>query len=266
MLPANYPIESLQMYAFSWQFDGKCGYVKAGDCIFKVCKDKIEKECWGREGDLEKVLGLHEDHGEFIEMAKDDPLLRCVVERYPGLRPRTLSLKEAIVIAVAQQNASFKQAWGNVYRLYRTISVKYKAFGREYLSLGEVDENALRRCGFGYRAKTIMEALRQNIDCSNIEELLRVKGIGKYTFALVKMFSCRDYSELPLDRWLERVAEKAYGDWRRLEEFGRWKGLAALLITVALDALPLRKALKRVEEGKVCPSESFSPMTMWQYW
>ncbi len=266
-LPKDYPIESLALYSFSWQFDGSCGYFLSGDCLYKVCENGIEREYFGEdEGNLAYDLGLHEDHSEFVEMAKDDPLLNCVARKYPGLRPRRVGLKEAIVIAVAQQNASFKQAWGNVWRLYKLIGKEINAFGRKYLVLGEVSEEALRKAGFGYRSETIVRALSMKVDCANVDELGRVKGIGNYSLSLIKLFHCRDYSAFPLDRWLMALSEKVYGDPRGLERFGKWRGLASLLVTVALDAVPLRKAIKRVEEGRVCPEEEFSPLTMWRFW
>ncbi len=264
-----YPKESLALYAFSWQFDGKCGYVEAGECLYKFCPPShIEKVCWGEGESLEEVLGLDEDLREFYEMIRDDPLLKCVAERYPGLRPRKVSLWAASLVGIAQQNASFKQGWGTLHKLHKLASKRVKAFGREYLLFPkEVDEETLRKAGFGYRAKTVIELKKviDEVSCGNVDELLKVKGVGKYTLGLVKLFACRDYSAEILDRWLKAIYEKAYGDWRKYYEFGRWKGLVSLLATVALDAVPLRKALRRLEEGRVCPEEEPSPLTLWKY-
>jgi len=262
-----YPKESLALYAFSWQFDGECGYVEAGECVYRFCPPKAEALCWGEGQSLEEALGLNEDLDEFYEMAKDDPLLWCVAKRYPGLRPRRLSPWAAAVVGIAQQNASFKQAWGSLYKLHKLASKRVKAFGREYLLFPkkeDVDEEVLRKAGFGYRAKTVLALKAFEFSCSNIEELKRVKGVGDYTLGLVKLFACHDYSAPILDRWLKAVYEKAYGGLEGYYKFGKWKGLASLLVTVALDAVPLRKALRRAEEGRVCPEEEPSPLTLWK--
>ncbi len=258
--------ESLALYAFSWQFDGKCGYVQGGDCIYKVCEG-VEVFKWGRCEDLEKLLNLEVDLEEFYNDAKDDPLIGCVARKYKGLRPRRTSVKGAILIGVAQQNASFKQGWGMLYKIHKIASKKVKAFGREYLlTPEEVTEEQLKEAGFGYRANAVIEAFKLNVDCSRVDELKNVKGIGDYTLSLVKIFACGDFSALPLDRWIKALAEEAYGDWRELNKYGKFRGLAALLITVAFDAVPLRKALKRLREGKNCPYEEPSPLTLWKYY
>ncbi len=259
--------ESLALYAFSWQFDGNCGYVQGGECIYKVCEDGVEVVEWGKCESLEKLINLDLDLDEFYDDAKDDPLIGCVARRYRGLRPRRTGVKGAILIGVAQQNASFRQGWGMIYKIHKLASKRVKAFSREYLlTPEEVTEEQLKMAGFGYRSNAVLEAFKLSLDCSNLERLKEVKGIGNYTLALVRIFACGDFSQLPLDKWIKALAERAYGDWRELNRYGKYKGLAALLITVALDAVPLRNALKRLEEGKVCPYEEPSPLTLWKYY
>ena len=261
--------ESLALYAFSWQFDGECGYAEAGGKLYKVCPSgEVEEFSWGKGESWEEIFGVHEDLEEFYDMISDDPLLWCIAKKYRGLRPRKLSLWASSVIAVAQQNASFKQAWKSIYKLHVLKSKRVYAFGREYLLFPkkeDVDEETLKKAGFGYRSQTIMRLKEVNVTCNNIDELKNVKGIGDYSLGLIKLFGCRDYSALILDRWLKAVFEEAYGNWEKIKDFGRWKGLVSLLTTVALDAVPLRRALHRVRNGEVCPKEEFSPLTMWKY-
>ena len=262
----GYPIESLALYSFSWQFDGECGYGEFGGCYFKLCRDgEVKESC---EGVISKALGLDEELDDFYEMIKDDPLLWCVAKKYRGLRPGRLGVWEAAVVGVAQQNASFKQAWKAIYKLHLLTSRRVNVFGKEYLSFPkkeDVDEASLKEAGFGYRAETITKLKKVEVDCSNVDELKKIKGIGDYTLGLIKLFGCHDYSAPILDRWLRSVFLSAYGDLDVYHSFGKWRGLVSLLTTVALDAVPLRKALKRLKEGKVCPSEEPSPLTLWKY-
>jgi len=263
-----YPKESLALYAFSWQFDGLCGYVEVEGGLYKFCPPNTVEVHGDPKESLEEVLGLEEDLTEFYEAIRDDPLLKCVAEKYEGLRPRKLGPWSASVVAVAQQNASFKQAWRTLHKLHLLSSNRVSAFGREYLLFPrkeDLDEEVLRKAGFGYRAEIVLRLKEIEVDCSNVDEMRKIKGIGDYSLGLIKLFGCRDYSPLILDRWLKAVFNEAYGDWERVKEYGEWKGLVSLLTTVALDAVPLRKALERVRKGDVCPHEDFSPLTLWRH-
>jgi N-glycosylase/DNA lyase len=90
--------------------------------------------------------------------------------------------------------------------------------------------------------------------------------------ALVRLLACRDYSTLPLDRWLRRLASAAYSvpeaaagqELRR--RFGAYTGLAALHTTIGFDAEPISRALERLREGKNKPGLADpSPMSLWRH-
>ena len=240
--------------------------------------------CWEDAVDeLGSLLGLDHDYSEPYAIFSSDPILRCIPTSLPGYRLRLLSVWSALLVAVCQQNASFRQGWGMLYRLYTSVG------RRLIVDLGEekrvfiesprpenLSIEAMKSAGMGYRAETVsrvIEARLHEVECSDVDRLSEVKGVGSYTLNLVKLLACRDYSALPLDRWLRRLAAEAYGcDPREAERelekrFGRWRGLAALMTTVALDAEPLTKALERLRRGDVCPGKVVpSPVTMWRFW
>lgn len=165
-----------------------------------------------------------------------------------------------------------------MYRLHLLASPRLRLpDGTVYLETpqpGELNAEVLRRAGLGYRARTVIEASSlAPLDCKNVEELRGVRGVGPYTIALVKILACRDYTLLPLDRWLLKLAARAYKlpeDRRAVEEhlrrrFGEWVGLAALHATIAFDAQPLRRALERLERGLNKPGlDEPSPITLWR--
>jgi len=111
--------------------------------------------------------------------------------------------------------------------------------------------------GVGYRAKTI----------EGIARVFTEKRIPPVD-DLQKMDS-RDIEA----RWLKKIVSKVYGvDEKSAEDiwrgiWGVWSGLAAIALTVTLDAAPLREALARIERGELLPKidSGPSPVTLWRY-
>ncbi|MET1128788.1 MAG: hypothetical protein ABWW70_05680 [Thermoproteota archaeon] len=287
-------------YSFGWMYSPGEAVVEICEGSFAVVRQSGRRlaysiyslkpsGCWeDRVDEVPDIVGAHEDYREFHAIARGDPLVGGVVEAAPGLRLRRLGVWAASLVAVAQQNASFRQGWGMVYRLYkiasRRILLKQRRGSKVVLqtpSPEEVSIELLRRAGYGYRAQTVLyisaELKKLGADihaCSvdAIERLAEVSGVGPYTYNLVKLLACRDYQALPVDRWLEALASEAYGvDRSQVQQtltarFGRWRGLAAYFTTIGFDAQPLRKALARLREGKNKPGLAEpSPMSLWKY-
>ncbi len=285
--------DSFTVYSFGWVFDGSRGAVelcRGSIAVLEQVEDRIVyrvyavegERCWEEElARLSWRLGLNEDYTVFWRMCNGDPILHCIPEKLTGYRLRSLSVWASFLVAVCQQNASFRQGWGMLYRLHANASRRLVApeEGLVYLETPQpesLNPEVLRASGLGYRSKTVMEAVNARVwelDCSGLDRLREVRGVGEYTTALVKLLACRCYDVLPLDRWLRRIAAEAYEvEEREAEEeltrrFNGWRGLAALMTTVALDAEPLRRALERLRKGEVCPGKTTpSPVNMWKYW
>ena len=104
--------------------------------------------------------------------------------------------------------------------------------------------------------------------------LLKIKGVGPYTAGYISMLYERDYTHPPVDRWVAKLASKAYSVEEDREEvakelsrrFGKYAGLAVFYLSIALDAQPIGKALKRLEKGELCPrNKGVTPLTLWRY-
>jgi N-glycosylase/DNA lyase len=279
-------------YSFGWMYDGFSLKLELCPGAVAVLESFRENwlvmrvyagpgsSCWEERVDfVEEAIGAWEDLSDYILLGRADPLVGGVIDAFPGLRLRETSLWNAFLIAVCQQNASFKQGWGMLYRLYRNASRRLIAPGigvfLETPRPEKLSYSVLRGSGFGYRARTVMEAIRKRVyekDCSEVDELRDVKGVGSYTLALVRLLACRDYSALPLDRWLRRLASEAYGVEEHMvaselrRRFGNFVGLAAWHTTIAFDAEPISRALKRLREGKNRPGlVEPSPMSLWRH-
>ncbi len=275
-------------YSFPWQFNGKRAFLALSvdpPCI-AVAEERegvIEVRVYGEHsedasGKVSWILGLHEDHSEYYELASRDPLLKEVPRALRGHRVRACDIWSAFLVAVCQQNASFKQGWGMLARIYVHTGSRVRVEGCEVLlpptprRVLELGASVLReKCRVGYRAETIIRAAEVLVEGGGYDELCRVKGVGEYTSSLVAVLGLRDYSKLPLDRWLAAIAREVYGVEGGLkvvarflrEKWGRWAGLAALHVTLLLDAVPLREALRRVRCGEVRPRrEGVTPLTL----
>ncbi len=287
-------VDTLRVYAFGWNYwGGSCGLVGLWEgCAALVCDAGVRVEyrvyCAGRpEGDaapiLEWVLGLVEDTRPYLRLARGDPLVGGVAEAMPGLRLRSTSVWAALLTAVCQQNASFRQGWGMLYRLHLAAGPRLiLPDGRVYIEAPGprlLGEDVLRAAGLGYRARTVLEAARLFAEsgepsCRDVDVLAGVRGVGPYTLRLVRLLACRDYREPPVDRWLAALAARAYGleggglraaERVLRERFGEWAGLAAWHATIAFDAQPLRRALERLERGVNRPGvEEPSPVSLWR--
>jgi N-glycosylase/DNA lyase len=232
---------------------------------------------------LEEVMGLREDPSEFYSKARGDPLLGPFAVEYSGWRLRSSGLWWALVTGTCQQNASFKQGWEMLHRLVEAYGKYVEVEGRKVLrppTPSEVLENVekLLEAGVGYRSRTIINVARfllesgvserelSRIKPEKAEKVLRgIKGVGPYTARLAITFSTRRYELPPIDRWLMRIASTAYSiDEKLVEEYwvnkwGKWSALAAVAVTVALDAEPLSRALARLESGQLLPNRAASP-------
>jgi len=281
---------TLATYSFGWQYDGSRGYIwLCNHCIARIeplddyanvsiyCG--LNDRCWEQAiEELEDVLGIHEDLSEYIGLGKSDPLVGGLLEVMPGLHLRRASIWYAFLVAVCQQNASFRQGWGMLHRLHLIVSDRLIIDDTVFLEPpkpANLNEEVLREARLGYRASTVLGALQKqahSLSCDSVDRLADIRGVGPYTLNLVRVLACRDYSALPLDRWLKQLAAEAYNvelssvSGELNKRFGRWVGLAAIHTTIAFDAEPLKRALERLKRGANKPGlVEPSPLTLWKY-
>ena len=289
----------LAVYNFSFWYDGRSSWVildLRDPVVALVSTDGYVRfygvscsEDFVRK--LRHVLGINEDLSGFFKLGAGDPLLGGFVREFRGWRLRSSPLWWSLVIGVCQQNASFRQGWRMLQNIVKLLGRAVRAGGREVLLPPGPEEvlasaSKLREAGVGYRVGTIVniakaftqgelsEALLKGLSSREAEEnLVSIRGVGKYTARLALALTYRRYDLPPVDRWLRAIIAEVYGvKEKKAEEFwsmrwGEWAGLAAIAATVALDAVPLRKALERVRRGILKPAitESPTPYTMWKF-
>lgn len=164
-----------------------------------------------------------------------DPHLAAALAFCPGLRilrqPRweclatfiTSSLKQ--VAHIRQMSLALRRAFG----------AEVQAFGREFPlypspeALAAAGEDALRRCGLGYRARSLhraaqavaagdldLEALaREDDDDAVRAALCSLHGVGPKIADCVLLFAYGRLGAFPIDVWVERVLRQLYFARRR---------------------------------------------------
>lgn len=241
---------------------------------------------------LVSVLGLREDPAEFYRLARSDPLLAPFASEWAGWRLRGTGLWWALVTAVCQQNASFRQGWRMLAKLVNRYGRGVELEGEGWVPLPPSprdvlsDPSKLREAGLGYRADTVVRIAERfvrgevpdegelaRMEAGEAERSLKtVRGVGSYTARLALALSARRYELPPIDRWVRALASRAYGvsggevESAWVNRWGRWSALAVVALTVALDAAPLREALARLEAGRLLPEPGkLSPSTLWSF-
>ncbi len=291
---------TLAAYGFGWVYWGGSGgrvlvcpgavaeLLEAGGVVRYRVYAGGGVRCWeGAVGLLGWVVGAGEDYSVFHRAADGDPLAGCMASALRGLRLRGLGAWPAVLVGVAQQNASFRQGWGMLYRLHLAAGRRLVGPGWVYVeppAPGPGLVEAARASGWGYRARFLGEVAARarrlggaawspgRDEClSAVEELRGARGVGSYTAALTRLLGCKDYSATPVDRWLTRLAAEAYGvDEKRVpdalrERFRGYSGLAAYAATLCCDAQPLRRALERLRRGMCRPGlDEPNPLTLWK--
>jgi len=293
--------KTLSVYNFGFWFDGREAKVVLDlelPAVALVSVDGAARIYAPPGSDAPKLeerllysLGLRESLESFYAAAAADPLLSAFAREWRGWRLRSCDLWWALVTAICQQNASFRQGWGMLAKLISLYGKEVKLEGRGWVPLPPTprevlkEPGKLKRAGLGYRSETVLRVAeaaesgalpsRDALAAEPVERaeaILRgVKGVGSYTARLALALALRRYELPPIDRWVRALAARAYGveeraveaEWRR--RWGRWSALAAVALTVALDAAPLSKALARLESGRLLPEPGTGgPAELWR--
>ena len=280
----------LGAYSFPWEFDGEKAHYVFLDALItadlrgssaNLCVIPFDKDVNAYEK-IVLFFDLNKTYSDFYEKALGDPLLSEFARKYMGWRPRLTSLWWATIIGICQQNTGFIQGWkmlASIIKLYGRKTV----IGNTTIPIPPAPLDVLKqpdllvKARTGYRAETIIRVanlfVEKDEDDIGYDELIAVKGIGKYTASLALVLARREYWRAPIDRWLRKIVSHVYrvdekhADRVYHEIWGDYQGLAALATTIALDAVPLRKALERIDNGILVPTiiDKPTPANMWKF-
>lgn len=166
------------------------------------------------------------------KLSQEDLTLKKAIEYAPGIRIFNQEFFECFISFIISQNNRIPM----IKKVIENISIKYgnylgKVNDKDYYSfptveqLAKADEEGLKECKTGFRAKYIIDAI-DNILSGKINEklfsdmsteklrelLINVKGVGPKVSDCVLLFSCGRSEAFPTDVWVKRVMSHFYFD------------------------------------------------------
>jgi DNA-3-methyladenine glycosylase II len=201
------------------------------------------------------VLGLDDDHSEFLERFAGDPVIGRATRVLKGLRPvRTASVAHALLRALAGQLVTWQQAKEIERNVIRRTSPRHACGLYEPPtgeSLGRVGTAELRKLGLHARRAAALVRLCRTIDLerlhalptySVVKRLNREPGMGPWSAGVVCLQGLgRTEHGLVGDLGLIKLCSPR--DGRRvetaetaalLEPYGEWAGLASVYMLAGL--------------------------------
>jgi 3-methyladenine DNA glycosylase/8-oxoguanine DNA glycosylase len=222
----------------------------------------------GSEAGVEQVrwiLGLEDDHSEFVREFARDPLLGETLKRIRGLRPmRTGTVAQSLLRAVAGQLIQAKRAREIERAVVRAASPSLDGLhaAPTCTELGRYAPAQLARFGLGARRAGALVRLCRTLDLERLKRvptdavasrLERERGLGPWSVGVVCLQGLGRFERgLARDLSLIKLASALAGRWVEAEEsdallepYGDWAGLASvyLLAGYAQGFVPIGRAL-----------------------
>jgi 3-methyladenine DNA glycosylase/8-oxoguanine DNA glycosylase len=214
---------------------------------------------------LRWVLGLDDDHSEFLRQFADDRLLCRAAKHLRGLRPvRTATVAQALLRAVCGQLIDSKTARSLERRAIRALAPRDENGLCEPPStaaLASVAPFELRRLGLHERRGATLVRLCRSIELERFHELpteavvrriKRERGLGPWSAGVVCLEGLGRYEhgfvgDLGLIKLLRALRGRPVDAWETaelLEPYGEWAGLASvyLLMGFSRGLIPLSAA------------------------
>lgn len=192
---------------------------------------------------------------DYLEIKKivsyGDEIMQKAVEFAPDIRILNQDPWECLISFIISQNnriPMIKQVIKNISEMYGTKASDYHLFPT-LEQLSKADESSLISCKTGFRAKYILDAIKNvsdgNVDFEKLKDygtddarnkLMEIKGVGQKVSDCVLLFSMRRGDVFPTDVWIKRVMEHFYfgGEETKIKtihefaqnKFGKYAGFA----------------------------------------
>jgi 3-methyladenine DNA glycosylase/8-oxoguanine DNA glycosylase len=210
----------------------------------------------GSEAGIEHVrfvLGLDDDHSEFVQRFARDPLIGTATQVLRGLRPlRTATVAHALLRALAGQLITARLAREIERTVIRATTPALNGLHRAPTAsdLGRLAPAQLRRLGLGMRRADALVRLCRSLDLEGLkaqptaavaQRLERERGLGPWSVGLVCLEGLGRYERgLARDLGLVKLASALWGRWVEPEEtdallapYEEWAGLASVYLLAA---------------------------------
>ena len=149
---------------------------------------------------IQFCLGTNENVGRFYEICKQDLVLHKLLPRIRGTRMvSAFSDFEALVGCIISQNNSFRNYLATMQRLYAELNFDPK----NYLQ-------PLRKFKVGYKEPFLQGLAKLYLQNFRFDGSTKIKGLGKYSFALFDIFQRRNFAGFYWDTLTERILREHY--------------------------------------------------------
>lgn len=202
------------------------------------------------------VLGLDDDHSEFVRRFARDPLLGETLRRIRGLRPmRTATVAQALLRAVAGQLIQAKRAREIERTIVRSSTPKLGDLhaAPTCSDLARFSPPELGRLGLGARRAAALIRLSRTLDLERLKQhptptvaarLERERGLGPWSAGVICIEGLGRYEVgLARDLGLARLAGALWGRHVEPEEadvllapYEEWAGLASVYLLAGYHA------------------------------
>jgi 3-methyladenine DNA glycosylase/8-oxoguanine DNA glycosylase len=202
------------------------------------------------------VLGLDDDHSEFLRRFAADPLLGPATRHLRGLRPlRTGTVAQALLRALAGQLVIARQARAVERAVIRAATPELGGLHAAPTSadLGALSPARLRALGLGARRGATLVRLCRSLDLESLKglpteavarRLEREPGLGPWSAGLVCLEGLGRYERgLARDLGLVKLAASLWGRRVEAEEtdallapYEEWAGLASVYLLAGWSA------------------------------
>ncbi len=211
------------------------------------------------------VLGLDDDHTEFLRRFADDPLIGEATRRLAGLRPvRTATVAQSLLRALAGQLIEARRARAIERAVITSLTRSHGDLhaAPTCADLGRLSPADLRRVGLGSRRGAALvricrelelERLRSHPTAVVARRLERERGLGPWSVGVICLEGLGRYERgLARDLGLVKLASELWGRYVveaeetdvLLEPYGDWAGLASVYLLAAYHSrlVPLPNA------------------------
>lgn len=214
---------------------------------------------------VSKMFNLDFDLMFFYKAVKNDKIMSKLIKALYGLKtPTTQIVFESLVDSIVEQQISLKAAHSIERKMIKKIGSSLNIGSNIYYvyptpnQLNNASSDELRECGLSYRkaeyikdiskliisGKLDLEKFKEykNID-EIIDELCRIRGIGKWTAELTVIRGLGGLDSFPADDiGIRRVISHYYCNDKKISaeearkiasKWEKWKGLAAFYLVIA---------------------------------
>lgn len=250
-------------YRATIRADGSLERVRASQRLDGVVSVQAESDA-GVEH-VRYVLGLDDDHSEFLRRFANDPLLGEPIRRLRGLRPlRTATVAHALLRAVAGQLILAKRARQIERTVVRRATPVLDGLhaAPSCADLARFSPAELRDLGLGARRGSSLVRLCRSLELERLkglptdavaQRLERERGLGPWSVGVVCLEGLGRYERgLARDLGLAKLASALWGRYVEAEEtdellepYGEWAGLASVYLLAGYHAGYIGAARRR---------------------